>query len=297
MKKLLITLMLVLLLVLFPASPLAADDGAGNVAPVIDESSLTVKIINSEGIAWGWSADGSADPGDRSVPYILNGEKLRIEVEVTDTNGAADLAGMEVYMLLVPGLYFTGTLAGMTIDPDAGIYRGHYVGVATADENIPAGKADIAIEVYDPAGAGDTYDPFIYEPGADILKPEVSLEISTPSVIFPPCDAGDLGIVANQNPVRLTPRAVIGTEHIPVVFSLSHCGTDMVCGEGIIPVGSIVWSTTPQITSNSLNGNYQTIASGVPEGKVINIYYWLNVPNQQAIGKYHGTIDFHFTAD
>jgi hypothetical protein len=58
-----------------------------------------------------------------------------------------------------------------------------------------------------------------------------------------------------------------------------------------------VWSTTPQITSNSLSVGNQIIASGVTEGTVIDVYYWLNVPMPQAEGSYSGTIDFHFIAD
>jgi hypothetical protein len=299
MNRVLLTLLLVLFLVLFPTSPLvAADEGeAENVAPVIEESSFIMQIINTDGIAWEWSADGTPNPGDRTVPYILDGEQLHIEVEVTDANGEVDLAGMEVYILLVPGAYFTATLASITIDPDTGMSRGLYIGEATAEETIPSGKADIEIEVYDLAGAGDIYDPVIYEPEADILKPDLSLEISAPSVIFPQSIPGDLGITANSNPIQLTPQAVIGTEHIPVVFSLSHYGTDMVCGENVIPVSSIVWSTTPEITDNSLSGESQIIASDVPEGTVINVYYWLNVPTPQADGTYNGLIDFQFIAD
>jgi hypothetical protein len=196
-----------------------------------------------------------------------------------------------------PGVYFMGSLTSITIDPGAGISTGRYSGYATADESIPAGKADITIDVTDPANATDAYDPLIYEQGADILKPEVSLSISRPSVIFPQSDPGDLGVVANENPIRLTPQAVIGEEHIPVVFSISHSGTDMVNGECVIPVGSIVWSTTPEVTSNSLSTANQTIASGVAEDTVIEVYYWLNVPVPQEVGDYNGSIDFHFTAD
>jgi hypothetical protein len=146
-------------------------------------------------------------------------------------------------------------------------------------------------------GATVTYDSYMYEPGADILKPEVSLIINSPSVIFPESYAGDTGVTANENPIQLIPQAVVGMEHVPVVFELSHSGTNMVNGGNIIPVGSIVWSTTPQITSNSLSVGNQIIASGVTEGTVIDVYYWLNVPMPQTEGNYSGTIDFHFIAD
>jgi hypothetical protein len=296
MNKVILTLSLVLFLILFQASPLLADE-VENVAPVIEEDSLIVQIIDSEGIAWGWSADGSPNPGDRAAPYILNGEQLYFEVEVSDANGQADLTGMVVNIVLLPALYFTGDLESTTIDPDTGIYRGRYTGYAIADETIPMGKADIVIEAMDPAGATDSYDPYMYEPGADILKPEVSLIINSPSVIFPQSYAGDTGVTANENPIQLIPQAVVGMEHVPVVFELSHSGTNMVNGGNIIPVGSIVWSTTPQITSNSLSVGNQIIASGVTEGTVIDVYYWLNVPMPQTEGNYSGTIDFHFIAD
>jgi hypothetical protein len=294
MNKALLTLLLVLFMVLSPAGPLRADD---NAAPVIEEGSLIVQIIDGEGTAWGWSANGDPNTGDRAVPYILDGELLHFELEVTDANGEADLTAMQVRLNLGPGVYFTGSLTSTTIDPDAGISKGHYSGYATADASIPSGKADITIDVIDSANATDTYDPLIYQPGADILKPEVSLVVSSPSVIFPQSDPGDLGIVASENPMRLTPQAVIGDEHVPVVFSISHSGTDMANGEYIIPVGSIVWSTIPEVTGNSLSTANQTIASGVAEGTVIEVYYWLNVPMPQATGSYSGTIDFHFIAD
>jgi hypothetical protein len=307
MHKILLSLLLILLLTLFPASAvLAAEEGGGevgtggevqNTAPAIEEGSLIVQIIDGEGVAWGWSADGSPNPGDRAVPYILRGERLHVELEVTDANGESDLAAMQVNMNLLPGFNFTGSLMGMTIDPDAGISKGRYSGGMIIDETFASGKYDISIGVIDPAGAADNYDPVIYEPGADILKPDVSLEISSPSVLFPPCDAGNLDILAIETPIQLTPRAVIGDEHIPVVFSLAHSGTDMLCWENVIPVSSITWSTTPEITDNSLSGAYQTIASGVAEGTVIDVYYWLNVPLAQAVGYYDGTIDFHYIAD
>ena len=294
MNKALITLLLVLFMVLSPAGPLRADD---NVAPVIEEGSLIVQIIDGEGTAFGWSANGDPNPGDRALPYILNGELLHFEMDVTDANGEADLTAMQVRMNLGPGGYFLGSLTSTTIDPEAGIFKGHYSGYAVADASIPSGKADITVDAIDSANATDTYDPLIYQPGADILKPEVSLIVSSPSVIFPQSDPGDMGIVANENPVQLTPQAVIGEEHVPVVFSISHSGTDMVNGEYTIPVGSIVWSTTTEVAGNSLSTANQTIASEVAEGTVIEVYYCLNVPMPQAIGDYSGTIDFHFTAD
>jgi hypothetical protein len=294
MSKVLLTLLLVLFMVLSPAGPLRADD---NAAPVIEEGSLIVQIIDGEGIAFGWSANGDPNTGDRALPYILDGELLHFEVDVTDANGEADLTAMQVRMNLGPGTYFTGSLTSTTIDPEGGISRGHYSGFAVADAGIPAGKADITIDAIDSANATDAYDPFIYQPGADILKPEVSLLVSRPSVIFPQSDPGNPGVAANENPMQLTPQAVIGEEHIPVVFAVSHSGTDMSNGENLIPVGSIVWSTTPEITGNSLSAANQTIASGVAEGTVIEVYYWLNVPMPQAVGDYSGTIDFHFTAD
>jgi hypothetical protein len=307
MYKLLLSLLLVLFLTLFPASPMgAAEEGGGEVvtggdvensAPVIDEGSIIVQIVDGEGIAWGWSADGSPNPGDRALPYILKGEQLHIELEVSDSNGEPDFAAMQVNMNLLPGYSFTGTLVSTTIDPDAGISKGLYSGDLVVDESIPAGKYDITIDIADPAGATDDCDPAIYEEGVDILKPDVSLVISSSSVIFPPCDPGDLGIVANENPIQLTPQAVIDTEHIPVVFSLSHSGTDMDSEGNILPVDAIVWSMTSEIADNSLSGDFQTITSDVAEGTVIDVYYWLNVPNPQAVGTYSGAIDFHYIAD
>jgi len=294
MNKVLATLLLVLSLMLFQAGPILAED---NAAPVIEESSLIVQIIDGEGTAFGWSANGDPNPGDRALPYILNGEQLHFELDVTDANGEADLTGMQVRMNLGPGVFFIGSLTAMTIDPDAGISKGHYSGYATADASIPAGKADLTIDVIDPANGTDAYNPIIYQPAADILKPEVSLEVSRPAVIFPQSNPGDLGIAANENPMRLTPQAVIGEEHIPVVFSISHYGSDMINGEYIIPVGSILWSTTPEAAGNSLSTADQTIASGAAEGTVIEVYYRLNVPEPQAEGTYSGSIDFHYTAD
>ncbi len=294
MNKVLVTLLLVLFLAVSPAGPLRADD---NAAPVIEEGSLIVQIIDGEGTAFGWSANGDPNPGDRALPYILNGEVLHFELDVSDANGEADLIAMQVRMNVGPGAYFSGILVSTTIDPDAGIFKGHYSGFATADASIPSGKADISIDVIDSANATDAYDPLIYQPGADILKPEVSLVESRPAVIFPQSDPGDLGTAANENPMLLTPQAVIGEEHIPVVFSISHAGTDMVNGEYVIPVSSIVWSTTPEITGNALSTAEQTIASEVAEGTVIEVYYWLNVPALQTAGNYSGSIDFHFMAD
>jgi len=294
MNKALITLLLVLFMVLSPAGPLRADD---NAAPVIEEGSLIVQIIDGEGTAFGWSANGDPNPGDRALPYVLEGELLHFEMDVTDANGEADLAAMQVRMNLGPGGYFTGSLTSTTFDPDTGFFKGHYSGNAVADASIPPGKADITIDAIDSANATDSYDPLIYQPSVDILKPEVSLIVSSPSVIFPQSNPGDMGIVANENPILLTPQAVIGEEHIPVVFSITHSGTDMSNGVDIIPVGSIVWSTTPEVTGNSLSTANQTIASEVAEGTVIAVYYWLNVPIPQATGDYSGTIDFQFIAD
>ena len=227
----------------------------------------------------------------------MNGEQLHFELDVTDANGEGDLAAMLVKMNLSANISFTGSLVSTTIDPDAGISRGRYSGNLTIDDNIAPGKYDITIDIADPAGATDAYDPAIYEPDADILKPDVSLEVGVPSVLFPQSNPGDLSIAANNNPVCLTPQAVIGTEHIPVVFSISHSGTDMADGVDILPVSSIVWSTTNQMTGNSLSSDRQTIASAVQEGTTVEVYYWLNVPLLQADGNYSGTIDYHYIAD
>jgi hypothetical protein len=284
---------------------MAADEGSGtlavsgtveNVAPVIEQGSLVVQIIDNEGVAWGWSAGGNST-GDRTMPYILGGEQLHFTLDVTDANGEADLAAMQVRVNLSPDISFNGSLVSTAIDPDNGISRGSYSGNLTVDEGIAPGKYDISIDATDPAGATDTYNPAIYEPNADILKPALSLEVGVPTVLFPQSNPGDLGIAANDNPVRLTPQAVIGNEHIPVVFSISHSGTDMVDGSNVIPVSSIVWSTTNQITDNSLSSASQIIASAVEEGDTIEVYYWLNVPSPQEAGNYAGSIDFQFLAD
>jgi hypothetical protein len=115
----------------------------------------------------------------------------------------------------------------------------------------------------------------------------------TPPLPHPP----NSPMMANENPIHLTPQAVIGTEHIPVVFDLGHSGSDMVNGENFIPVTSIVWSTTPEISDNSMSKTKLTIASGVAEGTIVDVYYWLNVPMPQAEGSYSGSIDFYFVAD
>jgi hypothetical protein len=307
MNKALLTLLLAILLALWPVTPLlASEEGSGgsigsgtgieNVAPVIEEGSLIVRIIDNEGTAWGWSA-GGPNTGDRAIPYILNGEQLHFELEVTDANGEADLTAMLVKMNLGPDISFNGNFVSTTIDQDNGISKGSYSGDLTADDNMATGKYDITIDVTDPAGATDAYDPAIYEPNADILRPAVSLEVSSPAVLFPQSNPGDLGIAANDSPVRLTPQAVIGTEHIPVVFSISHSGTDMVNGGNVLPVGSIVWSTTSQVTGNGLSSASQIIASAVQEDTTVEVYYWLNVPFPQAAGSYNGTIDFYYIAD
>jgi hypothetical protein len=306
MKKLLITLVLAALLALYPAAPLLAGEeepggsvgsgtGVENVAPVIEEGSLVVQIVDNEGVAWGWSAGGNT--GDRAMPYILKGEQLQITLDVSDANGEADLTGMVVTMRLGPDIPFSGTLVATTIDPDAGISKGTYSGNLTVDDSVATGKYDITIDVADPASATDTYDPTIYEPGADILKPALSLVVDKTDVLFPECNPGDLGIASSDNPVSLTPLAVIGEEHIPVVFSLSHSGVDMINGDNIIPASAFVWSTTDNITSNSLDTLRQIIASGVPEGTTIEVYYWLNVPVPLAAGDYAGRINFFFRGD
>jgi len=307
MNKIAWVLLAVMFLALFPASPLqAAEEGEGgvgigtevdNVAPVIEEGSLIVQIIDGEGTAFGWSANGDPNTGDRVLPYILNGELLHFELEVTDANGEADLTAMQVRMNLGPGVIITGSLTSTTIDPEAGISKGRYSGSFNLDESVVTGKYDITIDVNDPALATDTYDPTIYQPGADILKPELSLEVSRTDVLFPQCNPGDLGIASNDNPVSLTLQAVIGTEHIPVVFSLWHSGVDMVNGDNVIRASSIVWSTTPEITDNSLDTLRQPIASEVQEGTTIDVYYWLNVPSPLAEGDYNGRINFSFIAD
>ncbi len=308
MKKTAWILLVAMLLALWPVTPLlASEEGSGgsigsgtgieNVAPVIEEGSLVVQIIDDEGVAWGWSAGGGPDAGGRAAPYILKGEQLSFQLEVTDTNGEADLTGMQVRVNLAPDISFNGTLVSTTIDPDNGISKGLYSGNLTANDNLVTGKYDITIDVTDPAGATDAYDPAIYEPNADILRPALSLEVDKTTVLFPQCNPGDLGIASNDNPVRLTPQAVIGDEHIPVVFSLWHSGVDMVNGDNVIPASAIVWSTTDNITSNTLDTLRQTITSEVQEGTTIEVYYWLNVPSPLTAGDYHGGINFSFIAD
>jgi hypothetical protein len=308
MNKVLVALLLALLLALLPVAPLlAAEEGSGgsagsggtveNVAPVIEEGSLIVQIVDNEGVAWGWSAGAGHDAGDRTMPYILKGEQLHFELEVSDDNGEADLTAMQVVMNLGPDISFTGSLVATTIDPDAGISKGAYSGDLTVDDSVATGKYDITIDVADPASATDAYDPVIYEPGADILKPAISLEVSSTSVLFPQSSPGQSGIASNDNPVSLTPLAVIGDEHIPVVFSILHSGIDMLNGDNIIPAGAIVWSMTDTVSDISLSSERQTIASGVQEGTTIQVYYWLNVPSPLAAGSYNGTIDFYYIAD
>jgi hypothetical protein len=273
------------------------DEQPVNEPPIIVWSSLIVQIMNDNGTAWRWQ--GGNKSGYRPAPYAFEEETIHFEVDVLDRNGLADLEGMEVKVTLTPGLELLCDLDWTILSPLVPISKGHYSGDLAIDASITQGKYDVAVTATDPSGATAYYDPAIYQGTADILmKPTLSLNITGSTVVFPNTIAGGMRVPANENPIGLQPLAVIGTEHVPVLFSLLQSGTDMVSIYSLIPAHGIIWSlnSTPTGPLTALSNAPQVIISGVNEGQTINIYYWLNVPRPQREGTYHGSIDYDFIA-
>jgi hypothetical protein len=310
MKKTLLTLLLVLFLMLIPvtsvqaSSPIAGgevnnDIQVENTPPVIEKGSLLVQIIDEAGVAWQWL--GGSKSGGRAAPYIFEKEKIHIQLDVSDNNGIQDFNGMNVEVALGPSVGFVCSLESTTIDTAKKISKGHYSGDLTIDSSIDQGKYDMQVTATDPQSAADSYDPQIYQSTADILmKPTASLQITKPSVIFGIAGPGGQ-VAATEMPIGLRPEAVIGDEHIPVVFSLLHVGTDMknTSNNNTIAASKIIWSLTNQSSGAKplVASSNQTIATLVKEGQLIEVYYWLNVPFPQGSGTYNGKIDYVIIAD
>lgn len=304
MKSLAILLCTIILVsgLVIPASAETPEGGGGdNIPPVIEESSLLVQLID-DGVAWEWQ-DGSTS-GNRAAPYIFDDETLHLELEVSDANGIDDLNAMEVKVTLGSTdstIEFLCNLEFTTIDPENEISKGHYRGDLLIDSSIAQGKYDIAITATDPGAEQDAYDPQIYQDTVDILmKPALTLEIDKPSISFPSGGPGDVDLAANENPIGLRLQALIDDEHVPVVFSLSHFGTDMTStsDDSTIPVDSITWSLGDQPgEATALGTELQTFADPLDEGESVLVYYWLNIPLPQATGDYQGQIEFDYVAD
>jgi hypothetical protein len=310
MKKTLLTLLLVLFLMLIPVTSVqaaqevpggSADSGTQitNTAPVIEKSSLLVQIIDEAGVAWQWL--GGSKSGGRAAPYIFEKEKIRVQLDVSDNNSITDFQGMSVKVALGPSIEIVCSLESTTIDTVKKISKGHYSGNLTIDSSLEQGKYDIIVTAADPQSAADSYDPQMYQDTSDILmKPTVSLQITKPSVTFGVADPGGQ-MAATEMPMGLRPEAVIGSDHIPVVFSLLHVGTDMKnsTSNDTIPASKIIWSLSnqPGGAKPLVAGSNQTIATLVKEGQLIEVYYWLNVPFSQGWGTYNGKIDYKMIAD
>lgn len=302
--------LIVSLLALVLATPAYASYQAGggtadsssqvnNLPPVIDKNSLLVQIVDEGGVAWQWQ--NGTKSGDRAAPYIFEGEKVNVELDISDANGKTDLDSMNVKVSMGPDVIFRCSCVSTIIDPANMVSKGHYRGTLTIDGNVAQGKYNIAISATDAGGASDAYDPKIYQDTVDILvKPKLTLEMSSSSIAFPSADPGQLNVVASQNPIVLKPQAVIGDEHIPVVFSLLQTSMAMqsVSGDNTIPITKTTWSLSNQPAgATALSGSQQTIASSVKEGDTVQVYYWLNLPFGQAAGQYKGKIDFSIIGD
>ena len=74
------------------------DNTTRSTPPVIRESSLLVAIIDNEGTAWQWKNGGHT--GDRTLPYIFDGEKIHVEVTVSDVDGLDNINGTSVNVTL-----------------------------------------------------------------------------------------------------------------------------------------------------------------------------------------------------
>ncbi len=308
MRKLIALLLVASLVALSATSALAGSElesegltmqgAVGNCVPEIDEGSLWIQILDGSDIAWEW--EGIPTAGWRAVPYLFEGEKLGVEVEVSDLNGADDLTNMIVTVTLGAGVEFPLELASTTIDPEVGISKGHYSGELVVDGSIASGKYDLQLNATDPQGANDSHDPDIYQNPADLLlKPFIGLRVDKPSIFFPNITPGQGNISAVENPVRITPEATIEDEHIPVVFDLMLKGTDMesTSSSDVIPLGNIGWgsSATPE-SSIPMAGDYQVVATDIVEGTEAEIYYWLDAPVPLAFGIYEGEINYKVLA-
>jgi len=275
----------------------SAANKISNAPPAIDEASLQIQIKNADGPAWAWK--NGTKSGYRAAPYVLNGDKIRMEVDVSDADGEAEMAGMNVKAILGPTLEFQATLQFKVFDPVNGITRGHYSADMPIGAGIAQGKYDLVITATDPHGAAATYNPVIYQATVDILmKPTVTLGITGSSLTFLANDPGKRVFVPSGNPVGLRPQAVIGTDHIPVVFTVSQVGTDMTSSTGgALSASSIAWAFDGQTSEpTALSATQQTIAGSVKEGQTVDVYYWLNLPVARAQGTYRGKISYAIVA-
>jgi hypothetical protein len=260
-----------------------------NVAPVIDSSSCLIQLSDGKGTNWQWKK--GVQTGTRPAPYIFEGEKLHIEMGVSDPNGASDLKTMSVKVNLGPAINFYCPVVGSPVSSNV---TAHYSGDLLIDAKMAQGKYPLIVSATDPDGLSSSFDPSLFV----WLKPTLSLEIGKPTLTFASAKPGDQNIAAVENPLSLTPLAMIGSEHVPVIFSLSQQGVDMTSTSGSLTTNNILWSLTGQPNAAApATAASQGLASGITEGSTTKVYYWLNIPSPQASGKYTGQISYQITGN
>lgn len=118
----------------------------------------------------------------------------------------------------------------------------------------------------------------------------ISITLSGYPIEFGPLDPGTddnqaTGNSLNRYNITINPETTVNVD-------LYQKGNDFINDGSIFGVGNMTWSTTNDVgTSQATTNVYSTpIATNVPSGTNITMYYWLDVPAGKAAGTYSASV-------
>ena len=240
-----------------------SECGISNVAPVIEETSFSL-----------------------SNTAACMGESVEFAVDVSDGNGGADVSSVTLVLSedetisdddISIQLDETGTVSATTST----------FGKVWTVEGETTGLKNILIAAEDSANlAADNNGVSV---GTIELNPMIGFEVkdgtaeALTTVSFLESAPGTQNLPANQNAIEITN---IGGTAIDVLI----CGTDMTCGDEIIPISNmnvdgIPMSTTPQL-----------IAGGIEPSASSTHNIFINYPTAMPAGAYQGSVTIEIGA-
>lgn len=222
---------------------------------------------------------------DYSIPYGFTGEAIDFAIDVTDDNGASDIATVELILsddiiisdddIVVPLTHIedvdatTATFGATWVVPSTSGLK-HALVIATDSTGLPA--------INDGIDVGSIFQNplmgFEIKDGSGNALTTISFAASTP---------GTSGVPSDQNTIQITNTDPDG---VGMRIRVSVVGTAMTNGTDKIPVSNL-WADDIQLSATSVE-----IDSAIDPRASASHNFYLDYPTGLAAGTYQGTIDF-----
>lgn len=226
---------------------------------------------------------------DYTTPYGFTGESIDFAIDVTDANGASDIATVELILSEDTTISADDTVVPLTYIADVDSTTATFGAAWTVPST--SGLKHVLVNATDSAGLAAINNGI--EVGEIFQNPLMGFEIKDGSatalmtVSFAESVPGTNDVPSDQNTIQIINTDPDG---VGMRIKVSVVGTAMVNGTNEIPVSNLRIDDTPlSVTLNEIDSSIDHLSSASHN-------FYLNYPAGLAAGTYQGGIDFEVEA-